>query len=68
MQVERYDLRSARVIVDLRTNGVFIVEGEKVGEYSIWFMGERSAFARWLFQGAVSTHVAPELADDVLTG
>lgn len=66
MQVERYDLRSARVIVDLRTNSVFIVEGEKVGEYSIWFMGERLAFARALFEGAVSTYAAPAVSDEVL--
>ncbi|MCB9852127.1 MAG: hypothetical protein H6819_03455 [Phycisphaerales bacterium] len=66
MQVERHDLRTAQVIVDMRSNVVYIVEGEKVGEYSIRFMPERSAFARALFQGAVSTHAAPAVSDEEL--
>lgn len=65
-QVDRHDLRSAQVLVDLRRNLVHIVEGEKVSEYSLWFMREREAFARALFEGALSTHDAPAVSDEVL--
>ncbi len=66
MRVERHDLRTAQVVVDMRSEVVYIVEGENVGEYSIRFMPERSAFARALFEGAISTHAAPATSDEVL--
>ena len=66
MRVERHDLRAAQVWIDMRTNLVSIIEGDKVSEYALWFMRERNAFARALFEGAISTHAAPATSDEVL--
>lgn len=65
---ERFDMRQAWVLVDLRRSVVFINEGKKRAEYAIGLMRGRTCFAHALFWAAMNTHQAPELPEDRLLG
>jgi hypothetical protein len=65
---ERFDLRQARVLADLRRSVVFIDEGENRAEYAIGLMRGRTRFAHALFWAAMNTHEPPELPADRLLG
>jgi hypothetical protein len=65
---ERFDLRQASVLVDLRRSVVFVDEGDRRGEYAIALMRGRTRFAHALFWAAMNTHQPPDLPEDKLLG
>lgn len=62
--IERYNLRIASLIVDLRARAA-VIDGH---EYSMGIMRHSERFAYFLFLAALSTHSVPPLPDDELLG
>ncbi len=69
-RVTKYDLRTARVVVDLRQLAVFIDDNEKNvhAELAIAFVRDRYRLAYYLLLAALSTHEPGPLPDDALVG
>jgi hypothetical protein len=63
-----FDLRKARILVDLRRNVVFIDEDGDSEEFAIGLMPGRTRFAHALFWAALSTHEPPPLPENELLG
>ena len=68
ISTERFDLRKAKIVVDLRRNVVFLDEGERTAELAIGLMFGRTRFAHALFWAALSTRLPPPLPEHELLG
>ena len=68
--VEHFDLRVARILVDLRSLGVLLEQNDRVTRCETRAMRERNRqrFGYYLFLAALSTHESPKLPDDSLLG
>lgn len=69
-RVTKYDLRTAKVVVDLRQLAVFIDDEEKNvrAELAIAFVRDRYRLAYYVLLAALSTHEPGPLPDDALVG
>ena len=68
--VKHFDLRAARILVDLRSQKVLIEQDGQATRCETWAMKERTRehFGYYLFLGAISSHEPPVLPDDQLLG
>ena len=69
--IEHYNLRTAKVLVDLRRGVIFVdEESGRTGEFPIVWMRRRTRerLAYHLLLAALSSYEAPELPDDKLLG
>ena len=68
VSIERFDLRTAKLLVDTRRWVVFIDDEERQIELPIALMRDRRRFAHALLLAALSTHEPAPLPDDALLG
>ena len=65
---EQYDLRQARIMVDLRRSVIFLDYGYRKADFTFMLMRGRTRFAYYVLLAALSTHKPPPLPDDALLG
>ena len=71
VSVERYNLRTAKLLIDLRRGVIFVDESDgRTGEFPIVWMrrSTRERLAYHLLLAAISSYEAPMLPDDRLLG
>ena len=71
VSVERYNLRTAKLLIDLRRGVIFVDESDgRTGEFPIVWMrrSTRERLAYHLLLAAMSSYEAPDLPDDKLLG
>ena len=66
--IERFDLRGAKIIVDLRRSVIFIDGEDRRADFAFLLMRGRTRFAYYVLLAALSSHEPPPLPDDALLG
>lgn len=66
--IERFDLRQAKITVDLRRSIIFVDDGCRKADFTFMLMRGRTRFAYYVLLAALSTHKPPPLPDDALLG
>jgi hypothetical protein len=67
-RIERWDLRRARILIDMSKGVVFIDERDRHGEVCLFDVSRPRRLVYCLLLGAISTHEPPPLPDDELVG
>jgi hypothetical protein len=68
VSIERFDLHTAKLLVDMRRWVVFIDDEERQIELPIALMRDRRRFAHAVLLAALSTYEPAPLPDDALLG